>query len=597
MTASVFAFPERKNGPQPWTNDELAELYRVVDILGRAGLAVDTELGLSDEGDPWFVFCRRDTGDVVAHFARISGQFLAASVAVDETYRGANFRQIIERMVSSQPLILPPSPRGGGLLLHPAVVLTAFVATALAHSEKMMAVDWLRSVDAEWDHRPDAASAGKHAKHGWLDSLQALLKAPLGDAKMAHEPVNKEGQALTLASLIAIAMSALQPIIEKVSAISQLVADEVTGQSHVAPTDGGSHAIQALADMPTIDGAITSQNDQDRNRPQHDEAQHAHETVAPATDAANDGIKVVADNAALHGATNVSKLPSVDDVAHPPLAAASWENTSEANSGFLLMQQKMAAAMTVSAETSANTALHTDSVTAPLVITIDEVSQQALQLFNIHLSSSGDKTDNSAAAAATGAHDASSSPTSPPSASGATDVPPASAATASASESGAANSANGSGEATLISPPTQQVSSGPLVVQAPLTPSQVTVTASDTIIDVQHTDPSAVINAIANFVTSGAHVVTQSVVPSASLENELSPYFSGNGSSLQVILFDTTNPTSDVISFAPGIVLVEEKVLSATQLSNPGGNLVLDVSGGGTVTLVGVALVGQHLTV
>ncbi len=116
----------------------------MVDILGRAGLSVDTDMGMSDEGDPWFVFCRADCGDVIAHFARIDGQFVAASVAVDETYRGANFRQIVERMVKSQPLVLPPAGRGTRLLMHPSVVLTAFVATALAHSERRMPTPCMR---------------------------------------------------------------------------------------------------------------------------------------------------------------------------------------------------------------------------------------------------------------------------------------------------------------------------------------------------------------------------------------------------------------------------------------------------------------------
>ena len=125
MSANLFTFPSRARGPQPWTNDELAELYRVVDLLGRAGLSVATDMGMSDEGDPWFVFCRVDNEEVIAHFARIDGIFVAASIAVDETFRGANFRAIVDRLVSSQPLVVPPPKPGSRLLLHPAVLLTA----------------------------------------------------------------------------------------------------------------------------------------------------------------------------------------------------------------------------------------------------------------------------------------------------------------------------------------------------------------------------------------------------------------------------------------------------------------------------------------
>jgi hypothetical protein len=48
-----------------------------------------------------------------------------------------------------------------------------------------------------------------------------------------------------------------------------------------------------------------------------------------------------------------------------------------------------------------------------------------------------------------------------------------------------------------------------------------------------------------------------------------------------------------VFEFAANVVFVEDKLVSpSTSFTNPGGNLVLDVSGG-TVTLVGVATIGH----
>ena len=45
----------------------------------RQGFSVATEQGVSDEGEPWFVFCRADNEEVIAHFARIDGEYVIVS--------------------------------------------------------------------------------------------------------------------------------------------------------------------------------------------------------------------------------------------------------------------------------------------------------------------------------------------------------------------------------------------------------------------------------------------------------------------------------------------------------------------------------------
>jgi hypothetical protein len=526
LSASVFAFPLRNSGPQPWTNDELAELYRVVEILGRAGLAVETDMGMSDEGDPWFVFCRRDSGDVIAHFARIGGNFVAASIAVDETFRGANFRQIVERMVESQPLIVPPPGSGTRLLSHPVVILTAFVATALAHSEKLLASDSMRAVEAQWEHHKpadDGSAAVRHGKPGWLDSLQALLKLPATDKQHAHDASNKEGQALSLASLIAIAMTALQPVVDKVTAISHVVAEELSGQAHAASNADAAHAAQAALDLPVVDGGHDNNGVSATVAVRGDDAPQSHKIAA--ADIGADAQKVVIDQSAHSAAAPVSKAAAGDDAVHS--ASAPVETQPDGNAVFLAMQQtKLAVAVS-----TAETAIHVDnsSASAPMpVITIDEVSQQALQVLHI----------------------------------GKNNVP----------DSGSATIANGN----------------PAAPPPVTTPAQVAV---DQTINVDTTSGTDVINAISKFVTSNAHAIAQQITASATLEQDLAPFF-GNSASLKVIAFESTSAMPDVFAFAPGVVFVDDKLLSAAQLNNQSGNLILDVSGG-TVTLVGVTTIGH----
>ena len=133
--------------PEDWTNQELAELYRVEDALRKAGLNIDTDRGRTDEGEPWFLFCRPDTGDMIVHFAKIDGLFIAASAMSDRVLRGTDFRDLVDQVVATQPLVLPRDDnRKNGkptkLFLHPSVMLTAFVATALLHAEQSDLLDF-----------------------------------------------------------------------------------------------------------------------------------------------------------------------------------------------------------------------------------------------------------------------------------------------------------------------------------------------------------------------------------------------------------------------------------------------------------------------
>jgi len=53
---SLFSFVGTR--PPDWSAQDVAEFYRVEAILVQSGLRVTSARGLTDEGDPWFVFCR-----------------------------------------------------------------------------------------------------------------------------------------------------------------------------------------------------------------------------------------------------------------------------------------------------------------------------------------------------------------------------------------------------------------------------------------------------------------------------------------------------------------------------------------------------------
>ncbi len=568
MSANVFAFPSRGKGPQPWTNDELAELYRVVDLLGRAGLAVATDMGMSDEGDPWFVFCRVDNDEVIAHFARIDGIFVAASIAVDETFRGANFRQIVDSMISAQPLVMPRPTPGSKLFMHPAVMLTAFIATALAHSEKMLAQNLLHSVEAQWDHGKAAvAHELKQIKTGWIDTLNGLMKLPLSDGKVGHD-TGKEGLNLTLTSLIAIAIAALQPIAEKVAVLAQIVADELPGHGADAHAAAAAHAWQvALDESLPIVSAESGNNGADHGGDGTGDTAQLHKMDISADSAMIDSQKTVNDSVHLAGAQMVQKAVADDAVVHTPAPVIEAAVADLAAS--LVTQQKAIASAQSPVETFA---IHVDAGLVTQTIAITDVTAEALQLLHLVPNSGGDSSK-------------SVSNTDTPSS---TDAATGAGTQSQTSSSG--SDTHDQTQATTPSSPTVAATSpvsgtDPAVV---VTPSQPT---GDQTLDTSAVSGATVIQAISDFANNTSHLVAQQAITiTAALTQELQSYFNGS-TSLKLVFFESTTAVSDVFSFSPGVVFVNEKDVSPlAHLVNAGGTLTLDEPGG-FVTLVGVATI------
>jgi hypothetical protein len=131
MSASVLQIFYRADVQHDWTQQELAEFYRVETVLIQSGVSLETDRGLSDEGDPWFIFCRPYTGDVVVHFARHGKEYIAAGGGLDRVLRGRSFREIIDSFMSRQPVVVSGNKGAEtSVFLHPAALLSAFVATA-----------------------------------------------------------------------------------------------------------------------------------------------------------------------------------------------------------------------------------------------------------------------------------------------------------------------------------------------------------------------------------------------------------------------------------------------------------------------------------
>src|SRR6516165_368953 len=133
MAANVVPISRLFQRSWDWSPREIAEFYRVEAALLQAGLRIDTARGLSDDGDPWFVFCRHDDGEVIIHIARIDGEYVLVSPCYDGVARGRDISSMVRDLVSRHPLVHVPqnkSKPGSNVFLHPAVLLIAVVATA-----------------------------------------------------------------------------------------------------------------------------------------------------------------------------------------------------------------------------------------------------------------------------------------------------------------------------------------------------------------------------------------------------------------------------------------------------------------------------------
>jgi hypothetical protein len=178
MSAVIVPFRTARKRPDAWAIEDVSECYRIVDSLARVGMALTLERGESDEGDPWIIFVREDTQDVLIHLARIDGEVIAASIASEHMFRGRSLREVLRRILQAQPFVLPPTlpvDAGDRILMHPATMLAAVLATAFVHAGQAEAAVTL-AVEAATDGRADEGGAG---------AIHATGPVPAGDAAQA----------------------------------------------------------------------------------------------------------------------------------------------------------------------------------------------------------------------------------------------------------------------------------------------------------------------------------------------------------------------------------------------------------------------------
>lgn len=185
--------------PCDWTNQELADLYRVEALLTQANVRIETTRGTSDEGDPWFVFCRAD-GEVFVHLARIDGMYVLDSPKLDVVLSGPSFAALIDRFSNAVVLCAPtgnivqlrPFSRNSVVRIHPAAMLAALVWSLYLASDQMVGSAQAGELSPGADGAHLTPIAGLDVDAG-ADNAQPRLEA---DRKIAavdnHAPVTAQ---------------------------------------------------------------------------------------------------------------------------------------------------------------------------------------------------------------------------------------------------------------------------------------------------------------------------------------------------------------------------------------------------------------------
>lgn len=193
-----FLFPTHRRS-RDWTSQELAEFYRVENALFQGGMRIVTDRGLSDEGDPWFVFCREDSGEPVVHFARIDGQYIIASPAYEGVARGLDFKPMVQDLISRHKLVPVNKSEKSNIFMHPAALLIILVGIAFFKTPS----------EAQASEGGKGEAPGAHVVKGASLDILGREPAPLGAGFMSSEAYDQQDMALKMSQLVLVAASAI----------------------------------------------------------------------------------------------------------------------------------------------------------------------------------------------------------------------------------------------------------------------------------------------------------------------------------------------------------------------------------------------------
>src|SRR5215813_2947121 len=103
MNNGIVRLADVRSRQRGWSNQELAQFHRMIAITCDVGFAFETDSGVTDEGEPWLVFCEPDSGEMFAHFARIGGEYVVCAPCLKQLLTGTTLRQLVDHFIDLCP--------------------------------------------------------------------------------------------------------------------------------------------------------------------------------------------------------------------------------------------------------------------------------------------------------------------------------------------------------------------------------------------------------------------------------------------------------------------------------------------------------------
>ncbi len=256
MASQVVAFLRRSRRGTDWSQEEIAELYRIEHALLQARFSLETDRGVSDEGDPWFVFCRAD-GEVLVHITRSDEGYLLFGLGLPAPLTGRMIGDISKSFVNQIPLNIPVKRQDGPqLFVHPAAALAIIVGMIFLANDDVALV--------ASDHAAVVAPAGEGSTEPVAAdrSVKAFVLAvlgKLGDGALLGGPrveaSHQEGNYLSIVCTIAaVMMGASVALDDGIQDFTQSTVDTVadasadTTQAHQASADVADSYVAGRSD-------------------------------------------------------------------------------------------------------------------------------------------------------------------------------------------------------------------------------------------------------------------------------------------------------------------------------------------------------------
>ena len=107
MKPHLFDAMSTTSCPQGWSKHEFAMLVVAAKFLQSQGTDLVTDYGVTDEGDPWFVICDAEGGDVLVQFARIAGEYLACVPFGDYALTETGLNALLDKYLQSRCIAWP----------------------------------------------------------------------------------------------------------------------------------------------------------------------------------------------------------------------------------------------------------------------------------------------------------------------------------------------------------------------------------------------------------------------------------------------------------------------------------------------------------